>query len=112
MCTLSWKPQAGGYVLRFNRDERRERSPAAPPAALQRGGMRFLAPRDGAAGGSWLLVNAAGLSIGLLNHYAAQATTTAGGQLSRGWSAACIRPRRPGCRPFTGTRAQTRRPVC
>lgn len=71
MCTLSWKPLANGYVLFFNRDERRSRQAALGPELKQKNGVEFLAPTDGARGGTWLLVNAHGISIGLLNNYAA-----------------------------------------
>lgn len=69
MCTVSWLPGAGGYTLCFNRDERFTRAPALPPAPHTRNGMAFLAPLDGDFGGTWLAVNAAGLTIGLLNRY-------------------------------------------
>lgn len=71
MCTLTWLPLEQGYVLFFNRDERRTRPPAAAPVRFLKNGMRFLAPLDGSRGGTWLLVNAAGLSVALLNHYTA-----------------------------------------
>ena len=74
MCTVSWtRPSGEGYRLFFNRDEQRAREPADPPAASRLGDIDFLAPRDGRAGGTWLVANARGLSVGLLNHYAADA---------------------------------------
>lgn len=69
MCTVSWLPGAGGYTLCFNRDERRTRAPEVPPAAREQAGMVFLAPLDGAFGGSWIAVNVAGLTLALLNRY-------------------------------------------
>jgi hypothetical protein len=69
MCTLSWKPTAEGYVLFFNRDEQRSRPSALPPALRRHNDVEFLSPADTAHGGTWLLTNALGLSIGLLNHY-------------------------------------------
>lgn len=69
MCTLSWKPTDSGYVLRFNRDEQRSRKPALAPTHKQRNNVNFLAPTDAEKGGAWMLVNAHGLSICLLNHY-------------------------------------------
>lgn len=83
MCTLSWQTAADGYRLWFNRDERRDRPPAAPPAPLRIDGMACLAPRDG-AGGTWLLVNARGMSLGLLNHYPGEGADTPAAPRSRG----------------------------
>lgn len=84
MCTLSWKPTAGGYLLYFNRDEQRSRPPALPPVLRQINGVDYLAPTDAAHGGTWLLTNAHGLSIGLLNHYPATPPHPAATPASRG----------------------------
>ena len=84
MCTLSWKPTAEGYLLYFNRDEQRTRPHALPPAAHRHNGVDFIAPIDAAHGGTWLLVNAHGLSIGLLNHYPATPMSPTKGCASRG----------------------------
>jgi hypothetical protein len=83
MCTLSWLPGPGGYTVCFNRDERRTRAPALPPAVLERSGVRFIAPLDGEAGGTWVLVNEFGLSLGLLNRYQAGSAPPPGA-VSRG----------------------------
>jgi hypothetical protein len=69
MCTMSWHDRAGGYRIFFNRDERRERAPELPPAVDERNGSRFIAPRDGEAGGSWIAVNEHGVSLCLLNGF-------------------------------------------
>ena len=73
MCTVTWwrDEPAGAFSVWFNRDERRARR-ASEPVRLQTAddGTRFLAPRDPAAGGTWLLANAHGLVVGVLNHYA------------------------------------------
>ena len=71
MCTVSWaaRPDADGYDLYFNRDERRTRGPERPPAHEEQGGVRYLAPADGDAGGTWLAVNEFGLTVCLLNGY-------------------------------------------
>ncbi len=71
MCTVSWETEAAGLVLRFNRDEQRSRPVARPPLLHLRGGVRFLAPTDPLGGGTWLAANDFGLTICLLNHYAA-----------------------------------------
>ncbi|MGF1482858.1 MAG: NRDE family protein [Opitutales bacterium] len=70
MCTVSWRYDPHGYELFFNRDELKSRALAAPPRRLSHpSGMAFLAPVDPQAGGSWLLVNAHGLTLGIVNHY-------------------------------------------
>lgn len=84
MCTLSWKPDAEGYLLYFNRDEQRNRPPALPPTLRQTSGVDYLIPTDAAHGGTWLLANAHGLSIGLLNHYPALPQLSATSRASRG----------------------------
>ena len=71
MCTLSWHDTAEGYRLFFNRDERRERGPELPPRLERRGRTRFIAPRDGDFGGTWIAVNEHGLSVCLLNGFPA-----------------------------------------
>ncbi len=74
MCTVTWWRAADGgdFGVWFNRDERRTR-PASEPVRAQatKDGTAFLAPRDPAAGGTWLLANAHGLVVGVLNFYAA-----------------------------------------
>jgi hypothetical protein len=67
MCTVSWFHEDGGYHLLCNRDEKRTRVPAAPPAVRVRGGVRFIAPADGDFGGTWIATNEFGVSICLLN---------------------------------------------
>ncbi len=84
MCTLSWKPLENSYVLFFNRDENRSRAAARAPTLQQRNGVEYLSPTDGERGGTWLLVNAHGISIGLLNNYAASQAVTKVDPSSRG----------------------------
>ena len=67
MCTLTWLRSGEGYELFFNRDEARTRLPALPPRVQRRDGVEFLSPLDADAGGTWLGVNAYGLTVGLLN---------------------------------------------
>jgi hypothetical protein len=67
MCTLSWIVEPDGYAVFFNRDERRSRQPAEPPRIESDGGVRFVAPRDGEAGGTWVFVNERGVAACLLN---------------------------------------------
>lgn len=69
MCTVSWLPGPGGYLLCFNRDENRARRPGLPPTRREHDGLEILAPTDADAGGTWLGVNAAGVAVGLANLY-------------------------------------------
>jgi hypothetical protein len=71
MCTVSWTAIRDGYELFFNRDELNSRAAEEPPALGNRNGVAYVAPRDGAHGGTWLAVNEFGLTICLLNDYGA-----------------------------------------
>ena len=63
MCTVAFVPlPAGGYLLGHNRDERPARAPGQPPVLLEAARCRALAPRDPDAGGTWITVNAAGVT--------------------------------------------------
>ena len=87
MCTLTWRREPSGYEVLFNRDERHTRLPATPPALNNCEGVRYLAPRDGDSGGSWIMANERGLTCALLNYYDAQtpkAHTPPEGWISRG----------------------------
>ncbi len=73
MCTASWSVGEGRLSLFFNRDERKTRSEASPPALLTLDETRLLAALDPDAGGTWLAVNEFGLCVFLLNNYGAEA---------------------------------------
>ena len=83
MCTVSWLRAPGGFELFSNRDERHVRGPEEPPSVARAGALRFLAPRDGDAGGTWIAVNERGLALTLLNGYLS-ADATPGDYVSRG----------------------------
>lgn len=87
MCTVTWwrEPDVATFGVWFNRDESRTR-PASDPVGAQvaADGTPFLAPRDSAAGGTWLLANAHGLVVGVLNFYAVAARAAGVPRLSRG----------------------------
>ena len=55
--------------MAMNRDERRTRAPALPPAAVAPSGVPALIPIDGDAGGSWISVNCLGHALALLNRW-------------------------------------------
>lgn len=83
MCTLTWKAEAGGYDLFFNRDERFMRPPeTAARAGVSPAGVRHVFPGDGDGGGTWLLLNEHGLTVCVLNHY--PCGTSLAGRVSRG----------------------------
>jgi len=85
MCTLTWRAvREGGYDLFFNRDELNARGAEQPPRLESIGGVLFAAPRDGDRGGSWILANAHGLTVALLNDYACGWRPPANGAASRG----------------------------
>lgn len=75
MCTVSWRIDTDGYEVLFNRDELRSRADALPPRRqlaqdeASGRGIDFLAPTDPQGGGTWMLVNAAGLTLCLTNGY-------------------------------------------
>jgi len=75
MCTLTWhfasgaRDAGGGYEVHFNRDERRTRKPASRPAVERIGGVPVIMPTDADAGGTWISVNAHGVTLTLLNGY-------------------------------------------
>ena len=83
MCTLSWVLHDDGYELLFNRDERLKRGPEVAPTESCADGVPFLAPRDSDAGGTWISVNALGVTVCLLNGYTESRSQRAGEQ-SRG----------------------------
>jgi hypothetical protein len=84
MCTVTWRREPGGYALFFNRDELRTRRPASPPEVRTHGRLRCLHPVDGDAGGTWIGVNEAGVTVCVLNHYAADLAPRGDARSSRG----------------------------
>lgn len=82
MCTLTFTGTAldpgvsahalregkAGYALLFNRDELRARGPEiAPTEARTDSGVRYVAPTDSDAGGTWVAANEHGVAVALLN---------------------------------------------
>ena len=84
MCTVSWRQGTGGYTLLFNRDESKYRSEGLPPRTHSDGPLAYICPRDPDGGGTWLLVNSHGLTLGLLNYYATLPRYHPKSPLSRG----------------------------
>ncbi len=68
MCTLTWRTDAAGYDVLFNRDERPGRPAGeAPRSGRAEDGTKLLAPRDPQGGGSWAAVNEWGVTLCVLN---------------------------------------------
>lgn len=84
MCTVSWIHSDDGYRLFFNRDEQLARRPGIAPAIRERHGVKFIAPLDGNHGGTWIAVNRFGLTLCLLNFYAAAPDGSGNEFISRG----------------------------
>jgi hypothetical protein len=79
MCTVSFLPNARGFYLAMNRDEKRDRLAALAPAVLHLDGRRAVFPRE-PSGGTWISVNDAGVCLALINwHRIAQPASS--GQL-------------------------------
>lgn len=70
MCTVTFIARRGGYALGMNRDERLDRVAGLPPGQGQAGHRLFLAPSE-PSGGTWVGVNDAGVTLALINWYAA-----------------------------------------
>jgi hypothetical protein len=68
----------------MNRDERRTRARATPPARGTVQGVSVLLPTDPEGGGSWISLNASGHSLALLNRYEDTPHDVFGGYSSRG----------------------------
>jgi len=67
MCTVTFLPAGDAVYLTSSRDEHPQRPAATPPLPLHHAGAALLAPRDGAAGGTWIAVNSRGQAGVLLN---------------------------------------------
>jgi hypothetical protein len=66
MCTVSFVPKENGFHLAMNRDERRSRLTALPPAIVDLGQRRAVFPRE-PHGGTWIAANNNGACIALIN---------------------------------------------
>jgi hypothetical protein len=82
MCTVTFVPRRGGYILGMNRDEKLTRVIALTPVRHRMGGRDVVFPSE-PGGGTWIGLNDAGASLALINWYAIPACAT-GKPLSRG----------------------------
>lgn len=88
MCTVTLLKTSDEFLLTMNRDERHERPAEEPPRVVDPSGRapRCVWPIDSKSGGTWIGMNARGLTACLLNGYLpgdAQPTLS-GSHLSRG----------------------------
>jgi hypothetical protein len=68
MCTVTIVPlDDNGFRLVCNRDERRTRAEAWPPAQRPFGGVTAAFPIDPVGGGTWIGANDAGIAMAILN---------------------------------------------
>lgn len=84
MCTATWWFSPSGYEVFFNRDEQRTRPAALVPEVSELDCVSYVSPTDSQAGGTWILSNAWGVTVGLLNFYSATAQVPASELRSRG----------------------------
>lgn len=66
MCTLSFLPEADGYVVAMNRDELKSRGVASGPAIHEIGDVSAIYPQE-SSGGTWIAVTSRGNLLALLN---------------------------------------------
>lgn len=67
MCTVTYLPTSGGFILTHNRDEAPSRSPDHISKVKTEGGDVLIFPRDTKAGGAWIITARSGTTACLLN---------------------------------------------
>lgn len=67
MCTVSYLPVNNQVLITSNRDEKKARSQALPPATYTHNGVDLVFPKDRDAGGSWIALRNNGTAVVLLN---------------------------------------------
>lgn len=75
MCSVTFWPRRGGYLLAMNRDEMLSRITGLAPERMVIGARTVLHPRE-PGGGTWISVNDLGVGIALINWYAISAQAT------------------------------------
>ena len=70
MCTVTFIPRRGGYVLGMNRDEQLTRTLALPPTRKRIEGREVVFPSE-PSGGTWIGLNDSGVCLALINWYLA-----------------------------------------
>lgn len=72
MCSVTFWPKHGGYLLAMNRDENLTRVSGLAPARIVVGSRTVVHPRE-PNGGTWISVNDLGVGVALVNWYASSA---------------------------------------
>lgn len=72
MCSVTFWPKHGGYLLAMNRDENLTRVSGLVPARIVVGSRTVVHPRE-PNGGTWISVNDLGVGVALVNWYAISA---------------------------------------
>ena len=67
MCTVTFIPVGDRYYITSNRDEKKMRRQAFPPAIHEENGNKIIYPMDADAGGSWVAMHENGNAAVLLN---------------------------------------------
>src|SRR5690242_8724550 len=111
MCTVSFLPKERGFLVAMNRDEKRTRFSALPPAIVDLTKRRAIFPSE-TNGGTWIAANDAGVCFALINWHrigreparaitsrgqvvAALAGKSAGGEVATALAALPLRQMRP-----------------
>jgi Transport and Golgi organisation 2 len=84
MCTVTFVPSSSGYYLTSNRDEKNTRAKALPPIVYNLNGISLIFPKDGDAGGTWIVLKENGDSLCLLNGAFVNFIDTGTYKISRG----------------------------
>jgi hypothetical protein len=71
MCTVSFLPNARGFYLAMNRDEKLDRFTALPPKIVDLAGRRSVFPCE-PTGGTWISTNDAGVCLALIDWHRIQ----------------------------------------
>ncbi len=67
MCTVSFMPIKGGFMLHSNRDERLIRAQTIPPQPYEEEQVKLFFPRDQESSGTWIACSSTGKTYCLLN---------------------------------------------
>lgn len=84
MCTVTYVPFYNGYFLTSNRDEKSTRNKAILPKEYLLDNVKLIYPKDGDAGGTWIVLKENGDSLCLLNGAFENFIDTGNYKISRG----------------------------